>query len=247
MIRMVMGGVLRMRLVEPDRPAIAHLLFRQIHAAVVPHVAVVEAAVARLHGDERRFRRVARGLLEEGGARRARVRLAPVEEGRDGRDAARLAELVEEGAPVAGVVGAAEVGARGGVGAEGCGGGVEELGVEEGEGILEGVGLGTRDGALDRCGVEAVGDKARDEEVDGVFETASVIARVGEEEALFGRVGCFIDGARVVAYGEVDFVLGFELGAHFAVEVGIFEEFTELRRGRKDNFVIFRNHALVIV
>ena len=150
--------ILRVRLVEADRPAVAHLLLRQVDAAVVPHVAV--AAVARLHGDERGLGRVARRLLEEGGARRAGVILAPVEEGRDGADAARLAQLFEQRAAVAGVV-VAKVGPRGRVGAQRCGGRVQELRVEKGEGIFKGVGLGAGDGAFDCGGIETVGNEAR--------------------------------------------------------------------------------------
>ena len=81
MVRMVIR-VLWVRLVIPDRPAIiTDLLLRQIDPAVVPHVPVVEAAVARLHGHERGFRRVAGGLFEKGGARRAGVVLTSVKEG----------------------------------------------------------------------------------------------------------------------------------------------------------------------
>ena len=99
--------------IEPDRPSIIHpIIIREINAAIVPRVAV--SAVARFHGDEGGLGGVAGGVLEEG-AGGAGLVLAALEEGGERRDAAGFAELVEEGAALAGVV-AVEGGARGGVG-----------------------------------------------------------------------------------------------------------------------------------
>ena len=120
-------------------------------------------------------------MFEEGGVG---LVFAAVEEGGDGGDGARFADLAEEGAALTDVV-AAKGGAGGGVGAEGCGGVVEEFGVEEGEGVFEGVGFWARDCAFDGGCVEAVRDEAGDEEVDGVFETAGIVAGVLKEEPLF--------------------------------------------------------------
>ena len=97
--------------IESDRPSIIHIIVGEIDAAIVPRVAV--SAVAGFHGDERGLGGVARGVLEEG-AGRAGLVLAALEEGGERGDAAGFAELVEEGAPLAGVV-AVEGGAGGGV------------------------------------------------------------------------------------------------------------------------------------
>ena len=121
---------------------------------------------------------------------------------------------------------------------------MQEFGVEEGEGILERVGLGARDGAFDGRGVEAVRDEARDKKVDCIFEAAGVVAGVREKQAFLGCIGIFINGGRVIAHRKVNFVLRFELGAHFAIEVRGFEEFAQLWRTREDDFMIFGYHAL---
>ena len=119
--------------IESDRPSVIHIIVREIDAAVVPGIAV--SAVTRFHGDERSLGGVARGVLEEGTGRAGLV-LAPLEEGGERGDAAGFAELVEEGAPLAGVV-AVEGGARGGVGDQRRWGVLEQFGIEEREGFFE--------------------------------------------------------------------------------------------------------------
>jgi hypothetical protein len=100
-------------LVAVRAPQDGHVIFREVHARVVPWVTV--AAVPRLHGDERGLGGIARGVFEER-RRRGGVILAADERG-EGRDASWLAEALEYRASFAGLIG--EVRAGGRVGREG--------------------------------------------------------------------------------------------------------------------------------
>lgn len=72
----------------------------QVHPGVVPGVAV--ATIPRFHRNERGLRGVARGVLEEGTGR-CRVVLAS-DKGREGRNATRLAQTLENRAALASLV-----------------------------------------------------------------------------------------------------------------------------------------------
>ncbi len=105
------------------------VFFGEVDAAVVPRVAI--AAVAGLHRNERGAGSVGGGVLEEGaGARGGGLVFATVEEGGDGRDGARFANLTEERAAIANIV--AECGSGRRVGTKRCWSILEQLGVEEG-------------------------------------------------------------------------------------------------------------------
>lgn len=81
-------------ILKAERPAIMAVLLGKIDSTVVPRVAI--AAIARLHGHERCTRGIRRGVLEKrASAGGRRLILATVEEGGDGRDAARFADFAK--------------------------------------------------------------------------------------------------------------------------------------------------------
>jgi hypothetical protein len=158
--------------------------FGEIDPRIIPRVAV--SGVAGFHGYEGGFGCVRRGVLEEGAGGGGLVLSA--DEGSKRGDAAGFAQLFEEGTAFGGVVSKGRTG--GGVGGERCRGVLEELGVEKGQRFLEGVGFGAWDGAFDGGGIETAGYEAGDEEVDSVFEAASIVARVRKDEAVIVQRGC---------------------------------------------------------
>ena len=107
--------VLRL-ILETKWPAIMAFLFGKIDPTVVPWIAI--SAIAGFHGDERCAGGIGRSVPEEGaGAGGGGLVLAAVEEGRDGGNAARFANLAEQGAAVARII--TKSGASWRVGAEG--------------------------------------------------------------------------------------------------------------------------------
>lgn len=186
---------------EAERPAVVAFFFWKVDTTVVPGVAV--AAVARLHGDERCAGGIGRGVLEKR-AGRAGLILAAIQERGDGGDAARLTDFPKEGTALTSIIGECSSGGR--VGPEWCGSILQQLGVEERQRILERVRFRSGYCAFDSCCVQAVGYEPRNQKVNGIFETASIIAGVLKQKSRFA-VLCVFYWLRVVADTQNNLIL----------------------------------------
>lgn len=152
------------------------LVVREVDAAVVPRVAV---ATSGLEAGKRCLGSVAGSMLEQGSGRVSI--LASVEDGREGGHAAWLAEPVEHATRFV----VTKVRASGRVGTiDRRFGSLEELGLEEGQRVLERVRLGARKSTTDSVGVQAVHDQMVEQKVDGIFQPTGIVARKDEMKAL---------------------------------------------------------------
>ena len=222
-----------------------HVVVGQVHAGVIPWVAV--AAVARLHGDERGLGGIARGVFEER-SRGGGVVLAADERG-EGRNTSGFAEALEDRASLASLIG--EVGAGWGVGREGRRGVLQELRVEEGQRLFERVGFGPRDRTLDGVGIESVTNQTGDQEVDGILKATSVVTRVAEDDAVLGSRGgrrgaFFLRSGRQISTNiniDINLVLFLELGPNIGNEVYGLEVVTKFHRALEMKFMALWYHA----
>lgn len=222
------------------RPPDVVILFREVHAAVVPRVAVGVEAPGGLDGDERRLGDIARALEEV--AVGCRAVLPAVEEGRDGRHAARLPEPVEYGAPLSGDL-VSESRLDGRVGRDRSGSVLKESRVEVLERVLERVRLGSQDRPLDDVDLDARSGELGLEEIEGVPEAAGVVASELPQQG-DGRGAIFAALVGVLMNDNVNLVLRLELGQQLLAEFRGLEELEELGRASEDEFVIVGDHAL---
>lgn len=109
--------------------------------------------------------------------------LAADERGKRG-NATGLPEPLEERSTLARVIG--ETGSSRRVRCYWSGCMLQQLGVKERQGLLERIRLGSRDSPFDRSGIEAMGDESRNQEVDCIFQTTSVVARVAKYNTVLG-------------------------------------------------------------
>lgn len=155
-------------------------------------------------------------------------------ERRKGRDAARLPQSLKDGPALAGLI--RETGSSGGVGDDGSRRMLQQLGVKEGERLFKRVRLGTGNSSLDRSCVKAVSDQSGDQEVNGILESAGIVASISEHNPVFrpedGRRRATLRSrgrrVRTSINGGIDLVLVLELGTHVVVELGRFEVLAQL-------------------
>ena len=119
-------------ILKAERPAVVAFFFGKVDTAVVPGVAV--AAIARLHRDKRGARGIGRGVFEEIAGRVGLI-LAAIQEGGNGGDAARFADLPKEGSTVASIIDESRPGGR--VGPEWSRSILKQLGIEERQRVFE--------------------------------------------------------------------------------------------------------------
>lgn len=209
----------------------------EVDARVVPRVAV--AGVTRFHGNKRRLGSVGRGMLEQG-ARRVRAVAAAVQERAEAAHAARLTQLVEEGSLLAVF---SESGAGWRFGRKRGLSALKQFRLEEGHVIFERVGLWTGNGTLDLAGLQTTRDEGQKKEVDGVFETASVVTSVAEQQLLDEDFLVAMHSRLGFTKGDIDFVLVSEFLSSLK-ELVRPDEHAELFRGLELELMGFRYHAL---
>lgn len=217
----------------------------QIHSRIVPWVAV--ATLARLHGDKRRLRGVARGMLEKGSGRGGVV-LAADERG-EGGDTSRLPEPFKDGSTLTRVIGEVRPSRR--VGHDGSRRVLQQFRVEERQRLFEGIGLGSRNRSLDRGGIETMGNEAGDQEVNGILQSACVVPGVPKDNAVLKRRNRRIRRTLLRNNGQVrarvhigiHFILLLELDADVVDKVRRLEKVAKLVGGVKEELMAFGNHS----
>lgn len=169
-------------------------LLGEIDARVVPKVAI--AALAAFHRDEGSLASIRRGVLEER-ARRVVLILA-AHERRERANAARLTEAVKQRRTLRNrcAVAITKDRARRRVGRVQRRCILQQLRLKEGQRVLERVGHWARNGPFDGGRIQAVGYELRDQEVDSIFQSTSVVASVGQHQATFGCRDDTLDGRR---------------------------------------------------
>ena len=203
-----------------------HIVLREIHTGIIPRVAI--STVSRLHRHKRCLGGIARSVFEKR-SRRGRVILAADKRRKRG-DTTRLPEPFEDRSTIAGVIG--EIRPSRGIRHERSRCVLEQFRVEKGQRLFERVGLGTGDRTLDRSGIKSVGDKSRDQEVDGIFQSTCIVPSVSKHDAILGRSGrvrALLLGGRLVDtrfHRCVHFILFLQLGTDIVTEVGRFEKVT---------------------
>ena len=210
----------------------------EVDARVVPRVAV--ARVTRFHGNKRRLGSVRRGMLEQG-ARRVGAVAAAVQERAEAAHAARLTQLVEEGSLLAVF---SESGAGWRFGRKRGLSALKQFRLEEGHVIFERVGLWTGNGTLDLAGLQTTRDEGQKKEVDGVFETASVVTSVAEQQLLDDDFLVAMHSRLGFTKGDIDFVLVSEFLSSLKEELVRPDKHAELFRSLELELMGFWYHAL---
>ena len=224
-------------------PQDRHVVLGQIHTGIIPWVAI--ATVPGLHGNKRCLGGIARGVFEER-ARRGGVVLAPDERGERG-DASGLAEPLEDRSALTGLIG--EIGPGRRVGHDGSGRMLQQLGVEERQGLFERVGLGAWDGPFDCRRVQSMGHQAGDQEVDGVLESTSVVSGVTQHHTIFGsgrgrdRAPFGSGGISVDIHGGVNFILLLQFRADVLAKISRLEELPQLGGALEEQLVTLWDHS----
>lgn len=177
-------------------------------------------------------------------AGRAGLILAAIQKGGDGGNAARLTDFPKEGTALTSIIGESRAGGR--VGPEGCRSILQQLGVEERQRVFERVRFRPGYGAFDSCCVQAVGYEPRNQKVNGIFQTAGVVAGVFKQKSRFAGLGV-VYWLRIVANTQNDFVLSLQCLSYFGLKLSRLEEFSKPRRCRNNDLMALRDHTLGIV
>jgi hypothetical protein len=121
---------------------------------------------------------------------------------------------------------------------------LEQLGLEEGQGVFKRVGLGAWEVTTDSVGVQSVHDKVVDQEVKGVLQSTSVVA----SEVEVKRLDCLLLALNSFGHGvlkaSVNNVLSLELVQDLSLELGRAHVLGKLGSGRERELVSFWDHTL---